>query len=338
MSGKMKKRLFAAIAALLFALAPCAIALADVPDKPAEFAYAYDFSGGVLSRSTLDEIARYGEALEDATGIQAVAVVVDFLDGMQAADYATDLINRWGIGSSTENDGVVVLLARGDREIQIGTGKGLDRVMTGATCGELIDRNLDAFAANRFSEGMGFLYMDVCQYLATARGKTLSLSGTNAASAATATGAVSGARKREMGMGLFDIILTVIFVYIIVSVLIRALSPRNGGCLNYLLLGWLLDNRNGNRNRNRNRNRNNRRPPTPPMGGGVGGGFGGGFGSPRVPRSGGFGGGFGGGSRGGFGGGSSRGSFGGSSRGFGGGGSRGFGGGGSRGGGGGRKF
>ena len=325
MSGKMKKRVFAALAALMLVLGVAACALADVPDKPSEFAYAYDFSGSVLSQSDVAQIARYGEALEDATGIQAIAVVVDFLDGMQAADYVTDLINKWGVGSASENDGVVVLLARGDREIQIGTGKGLDRVMTGATCGELIDRNIDDFAANRFSQGMRALYADVCQYLATVRGKTLSLSGTGAANTnAVAQTAVSGARKsssRRGGMDLFDVIITVIFVYILVSVFLRALSPANGGgCLNYLLLGWLLD------------SRNNRRPPRPPMGGGFGGGYGGGFGSPRMPRSGGFGGS---GSRG-FGG-SSRGFGGGSSRGFGGG-SRGFGGGGSRGGGGGRKF
>ena len=351
MSVKMKRGGLAAliVLALVFVFMSCA--LADVPGKPSEFAYAYDFSGDVLSQSDIAEIARYGEALEDATGIQAIAVVVDFLDGKPAADYATDLINQWGIGSKDENDGVVVLLARGDREIQIGTGTGVDRVMTGATCGDLIDQNIDHFAANRFSQGMRALYADVCKYLATAQGKTLSLASASSSAAQTNVynSTASSTVRRRTGADLFDIIFGFIFVYIIVSVLVKALAPAGkGGCLNYLLLGWLLDSRNSNRNRNRNNNRNNnRRPPSPPMGGGFGGGSRGGFGggSPRGGfGSGGFGGGFGGSSHGGFGGsrggfgGSSRGGFGGSSRGGFGGGSRGFGGGHSRGGGGGRKF
>lgn len=110
------KKVWALITALALMLALAVGASAAVPKKPSEFAYAYDYDGSVLSGSTLDTIAQYGAALEDATGIQAVAVVVDFLDGQDPADYATDLINTWGIGQKGENNGVVVLLARGDRK------------------------------------------------------------------------------------------------------------------------------------------------------------------------------------------------------------------------------
>ena len=293
-------------------------ALADVPDKPETFAYAYDFTGQTLSADSMSEIAKYGAELEAATGIQAIAVAVDFLDGMKPEDYATDLINTWGIGDKDEDNGVVILLARGDRKIQIGTGTGVDRVLTGSRCGKLIDQNIDYFAANQFDKGMRMLYEDVCEYVASAKGKSLSLGG-NAASTAVIYG--SDSRSGRKSGGLFDGILGFIFFYIIVSVVFNALVPKGGGCLKWLLLGWLFNNRN-----DRNR-RNNRRPP-------MGGGFGGGFGGPRIPHTpprhmGGFGG-----SSRGFGGGSSRG-FGGGGRGFGGGG---FGGGSSRGGGGGRSF
>lgn len=314
--------------ALVLALS-AALAAADVPDKPDTFAYAYDFGGKVLSESDMKTIAAYGEALEDATGVQAIAVVVDFLDGMEVGDYATDLINTWGIGNE-EDEGVVVLLARGDRQVQIGTGTGIDRVLTGSRCGKLIDENLDYFANDQFAEGMLALYQDVCEYVASAKGKELSVG--SAQQTAASSGVVRGDDSRRAGgTSLFDIILGVLFIYIVVSIIFNALRPNRGGCLNWLLLGWLFN----------RRDRHDRRPP---RGGGFGGGFGGpraphtpprhmgGFGgAPRggssfggAPRSGGFGGGFGGGSRGG---------------GFGGGGSsRGFGGGSSRGGGGGRSF
>ena len=311
------KKIFAVVLALLMAVLAVGGASAAVPDKPAQYAYAYDFGGKVLGNSDMETIAAYGEALESATGVQAIAVVVDFLDGMDPADYATDIINKWGVGSSKEDDGVVILLARGDRKIQIGTGSGIDRVMTGSRCGKLIDQNIDYFADNRFAEGMVALYKDVCEYIADAKGKEL-FAGSRQ-SAGVVYGNDSRKAAKKSGSGFFDGLLNLIFTYIVVSVIFNSLFPRGGGCLKWLLLGWLFN----------NNNKHNRRPP---MGGG---GFGGGY------RPGGFGGGFG--HRpGGFGGGSSRG-FGGSGRGFGGGSSGGFGGGGfgggsSRGGGGGRSF
>jgi len=311
---KQMKKISVVFLVLVLMLAACP-ALAKIPAKPDTFAYAYDFDGGVLDSADMSAIHEIGSALESATGVQAVAVVVDFLDGEDPADYATDLINTWGIGQKDEDNGVVLLLARGDRQIQIGTGTGIDRVLTGSQCGRLIDANIDAFADNRFADGMVALYEDTAQYIAKAMGKSLS-----ASSAAYSTGVVRGydAPRRKSG-GLFDGILGFIFVYVVVSAVFNALTRGKGGCcLRWLLLGWVFDALG-------DRERNNRRPPRPPMGGGFGGGFGGGH--------------FGGGHYGGhFGGGSSRG--GGFGGGFGGGrsGGGGFGGGGSRGGGGGRSF
>ena len=79
------KKIAALLGALILALF-AAVGLADVPDKPEAFAYAYDFDGSVLSERDMEEITAYGAALEQATGAQVVAVVVDFLDGMDPAD------------------------------------------------------------------------------------------------------------------------------------------------------------------------------------------------------------------------------------------------------------
>lgn len=301
----MKK--IAALCLALVMILTAGVSLARVPDKPDTFAYAYDFDGDVLDRADMAEIEQYGQALESATGVQAIAVVVDFLDGEDPADYVTDLINTWGVGDKDEDNGVVVLLASGDRRIQIGTGKGIDRTLTGKKCGELIDKNIDYFADNDFDAGMVALYADVCEFVAKAEGRQLSLS--SGTDASRSVGVVRGVDNRKGSSGLFDGILGFIFLYVLVSVIFNAVTRNKGGCcMKWLLLGWLFDAFKGN---------NHRRPPRPPMGGGFGGGY-----RPRPPR-----GGFGGGS-GGFGGG----------RGFSGGSRGGFGGGGSRGGGGGRSF
>lgn len=290
-------------------------ASAAVKAKPSSFSYSYDFDGNVLSSRQKSTISEYGEALAKATGDQAIAVVVDFLDGMEAADYATDLINKWGIGSSSGDNGVVVLLSTGDREIFVGTGRGVDRVLTSSVVGGLIDDNLSYLIDGEYGEGVVSLYRDVCAYLADARGKTLRLSsGTSAAGATTrSTTTRRAARDDDEGdFGVFGVVLTLIVLYIIVSVVFNSRSGGRGGCLKWLFLGSLF---------------NNRPPRRPPRGGFGGPGSFGGFGGSRPSRGGGFGGGS---SRGG-GSGRSFGGFGGGSRG-------GFGGGSSRGGGAGRKF
>lgn len=237
------------IAALLLGMM-ASFALADVPAKPSEFSYVYDFSGNTMSSRDEETIMAYGEALEEATGIQAVAVVVDFLGGEDPADYATDLINEWGIGDKHEDNGVVVLLARGDRRIQIGTGSGIDRVLTGSKSGDLIDRNLDDFAANRFSSGMASLYTDVCEFLAKAEGKRLNLSGTSANTYYDDEDIYVSDRRSRTSM--FDVLLSLLFTYIVVSVLVNAFMPRNG-CLRMFFLGWLFDRSGSGRYRDHNR-------------------------------------------------------------------------------------
>ena len=219
------KKILAVVVAILLLGASCA--LAAVPGKPDTFAYAYDFDAGVFSAADIEEISRYGAALEDATGIQVIAVAVDFLDGMDPADYATDLINTWGIGNK-DNEGAVILLSRGDRQIQIGTGRGIDRVMTGSKCGELIDGRLGYFSDNRFAVGMTALYGDVCEYLAKAKGKTLEIS------------AMTSDEEETL-----EVIVALIVFYFtacaILNSLFKGKKGCTGGCLRILFLGWLFD-------------------------------------------------------------------------------------------------
>ncbi len=80
-------------------LAPASPVRLRLPLEEAEriLPHAYDYDRPVLSalRPFGYHRVQYGAALEAiATGTsRAVAVVVDFLDGQDPADYATDLIN-----------------------------------------------------------------------------------------------------------------------------------------------------------------------------------------------------------------------------------------------------
>ena len=304
-------------------------ALAAVPDRPAAFAYAVDLAG-VLSAREEEEVAAWGDALADATGASMVLLTVDGLDGMAARDYAFDVLNGWGIGDASRDDGVLLLLAVADREVAVEAGAGLDSTLTVAVTDDLLDQVVDDLAADRFGEGMTRLYQLTAEYLAAAVGKRLDVSDAAASDAGYAGSGYTGyadagyagydARtpsRASDGIGVWGVVWGVVVLYVLVRVLFGRGGARGGGCLKWIFLGGLLERwRRPPRPKFGPRPRFGPRPPRPPRPPFS-------HRPPRPPRSSGGFGGFGG-----FGGGGSR-SFGGFRGGFGGGGSRG-GGGGSR--------
>lgn len=94
-------------------------------------------------------------ALEQRTGAQMVIVTVATLGGRDIAAYARDFGNRQGIGRRDRDDGVVILLAREERQVRIAVGHGLEHVLTDALCRQVIDdRMIPAFRRGRFFEGL----------------------------------------------------------------------------------------------------------------------------------------------------------------------------------------
>jgi uncharacterized protein len=70
------------------------------------------------------------EAFSNETSNQICIVVVDDLNGLDPADYATKIINEWGIGQKEKNNGIVILVkptgGKGERELFIAIGYGLE--------------------------------------------------------------------------------------------------------------------------------------------------------------------------------------------------------------------
>ncbi|MDZ4391630.1 TPM domain-containing protein [Cypionkella sp.] len=95
----------------------------------------------------------------DETGVHIALVVLDFRakyggSGQSIETYAKNLFNAWGIGDKTRHDGILILVAQGDREMRIALGAGFDAVYDGLAQ-RVIDREmLPAFRDNRYAEGI----------------------------------------------------------------------------------------------------------------------------------------------------------------------------------------
>ena len=150
----MKKIINIITAALAVCIFILPLSAANKYPKPTSQFFINDFAE-VIEQSAEDEIYSKGAALQEKTTAQVVVVTVDTLDGEEPADYALELGREWGVGQKEEDNGVVILLAKTERQIYIAVGYGLEGALPDSKTGRIIDiYGLDYLKNNDFSNGL----------------------------------------------------------------------------------------------------------------------------------------------------------------------------------------
>lgn len=107
-----KKRVCALVLTLTLGIAllcPMALAASVLPNLPSGQCVVDD--AGVLSQSTFryfDELN--GQLQASCSGATIALLTVQYTGSASAEQYAGDALNAWGVGSSSENNGVLILL------------------------------------------------------------------------------------------------------------------------------------------------------------------------------------------------------------------------------------
>ena len=138
--------------------------LATVLARPAS-AQRFDFpprpSGPVLDQGNLlsggeeRALARKLATFEDTTSTAVVVVTLQSLNGAPIADYAFELGRAWGVGQEGKDNGVVFLVSKGDREMFIATGYGVEGALPDAIANRIIERIVTpAFRNGQFYAGI----------------------------------------------------------------------------------------------------------------------------------------------------------------------------------------
>ena len=102
------------------------------------FLFVNDFAN-VLDSSTEKQIISTARQLDDRTEAQVVVVTLPDLDDRPLEEYATGLFREWGIGSSKDNNGVLILLDVGGRQSRIEVGYGLEGILPDGKTGRIQD-------------------------------------------------------------------------------------------------------------------------------------------------------------------------------------------------------
>ena len=287
------------------ALCPAFAASASLPSLPSGQCVVDD--ANVLSSSTVQTITDLNAQLESScSGAQIGVLTVDYTGSCTTEDYALQAFNTWGIGSSSENNGVLILLVMESQEYEDGDyyltyGDGFRNTTLESQASALAQTMEDDFVRQDYDDAVTTCAQNVAQTIADIYGVSLSGGNTNNGSYnEPAYDDNSSGGLGDILLGFITILFTVVLLLIIVSVVVYTFSGPLGG------LFWCFG---GPWHRGPRPPRGRRNPPPPPPGGPYGGFGGGSFGG------GSFGGGsFGGGSFGGMGGGSSHGGGGGRGR------------------------
>jgi uncharacterized protein len=107
-----------------------------------------DFAGALDARTKSAMQSLIAE-VERRTSAELAVVTVDSV-GLEGIDgYAMRLFNAWGIGEGSQDNGVLLIVAVGDRDVRIEVGIGLESVIPDAKAGEILDEDV----VPRFRDG-----------------------------------------------------------------------------------------------------------------------------------------------------------------------------------------
>jgi uncharacterized protein len=149
LTGRRALLLLAALGVLL-SFAPAALAFTPPPlDGP-----VVDLAG-VLGPIHKPGLAARLRAIKGTSGPQIAVLIVPSLEGETVEDAAHATAKAWKLGDAERNDGVLLLVATGERKIRIETGKGIGGALTDAEAAEIIrERIAPALKEGKYGSGI----------------------------------------------------------------------------------------------------------------------------------------------------------------------------------------
>lgn len=137
----------------LFVLIPVALAAYTSPGKPSGF--VNDFAH-MLRSDTITTLNQTLTEFSQSTGNEMVVVTIDTHgDDETIETYAERLFQEWGIGKEKEDNGVLLLISKEDREMRIEVGYGLEPIITDIEASHIIsDVLVPAFQKEDYNSGV----------------------------------------------------------------------------------------------------------------------------------------------------------------------------------------
>lgn len=219
------KRISALVLAVVVSaavLCPAAFA-AQLPSLPKDQCVVDD--AGVLSSGTVQTITELNAQLESScSGAQIGVLTVEYTGNDSTEDYATQAFNAWGIGSSSNNNGVLILLVMesaqyADGDYYLTYGDGFRNTTLAKQSSAIAQTMEDQFAAKDYDGAVTTCARNVANTIADIYG--VSLSGGTGNGSTVQPGYQGG--QSSGGSALTDILTLVVSVVLLI-VIIRSVA------------------------------------------------------------------------------------------------------------------
>ena len=130
---------FISLAVITFPTPGAAITVQEVPSpRQVKDSWVTD-QANILSTATKAELNQIVSQLEAKNGSEiAVVTVPETAPSATPKKFATDLFNYWGIGKKGKDNGVLLLISKGDRQVEIETGYGVAKILPNARVRNII--------------------------------------------------------------------------------------------------------------------------------------------------------------------------------------------------------
>lgn len=254
MTHTLQKLLFLLTAMVFALLSP--ISAVAVHEPTDEF-YIADYAD-VLSPELEQEIINSNNLLYEQTGAQIVIATIRYLeDGYHADEYAVQLFDSWGVGSSSENNGILILLVTEEAKAWVTQGSGIKHQLSNDDISELLDDHFwKPYDKGDFDKAVEQLFDELIDWYENHYNFTLGETATDNSSTVT----VNDAPAKSGGR-----VFRVIFKFILIAAIFMAMNS----------LGSLLARKTARRSSNYSQynaprstySRTSYRPPVRPTGG-----------------------------------------------------------------------
>ncbi len=145
----------ARILAFLFILLPTFTYAQTYPDY--ESVYVNDYAG-IIDAQTKERLVDQLKSLRQDHDVEATVLTIGsrktYGDSPSLEYFATGLFNKWGIGNSDRNDGILILVVRDDREMRVELGSGYGRGFNRAAKETIENYFLPSFRNDKYAQGI----------------------------------------------------------------------------------------------------------------------------------------------------------------------------------------
>ncbi len=131
----------------------CGLKPARALEVPQYQGYVTDLAG-MISPAERQRLEQMLLAFEQSDSTQIAVLTIPSLEGDTLEDFSIRTVDAWKIGQKGKDNGVLLLVSKGDRKAHIEVGRGLEGVLTDLLAGRIVDQIITPrFKAGQMDEG-----------------------------------------------------------------------------------------------------------------------------------------------------------------------------------------